>query len=503
MKKKALLVAMCWISVSGSLSAEIIKVNGEGKAAIIKKDPNATRNQAFNNAKTDAVIAMIKKINGPQAMAEAQQYLDDIVRQVDSTYIINRGSSTQGNNELVTQVTLEMDDQEFRSILNDLGLAKKNSRTSPIMIVMDEYFGVPKDNSKPVKEFTSYFSDRSYSYDEDARYKASESAKASASDSYSSKGRSSAASGYAYDNYYGGGAGISARSASHNNSGKSASSSSYNASESAKYSQSERQNDIQNFVKYVEYQTPTTKAERDNQTLNAIASSASRYDLRLLDSDRFRSQYLNGRSMTIQQLMSDAELNKLVTAVRKEKADWFMVGSSYIYDRGRSQATGQFVCDGAVSFKIYSVDDSTLMGGETRTESSMGATTDSCRTNVAQKLGELAIGQVGPQILGYAKNRSIYGKEITIFVKSVSGNVSSRLGDDLYMALDEMDGAENVDIRTQDGKLVEMTMTYKSAKPISAELAKALRKVNPTLSNAERLQAGNTITLCIGGTQCK
>jgi hypothetical protein len=299
MMKKTISVLMCLGAVQVT-NAEIIKVNGEGKAAIIKKDPNATRNQAFNNAKTDAVIAMIKKINGPQAMAEAQQHLDEIVKQVDSTYIINRGSSTQGNNELVTQVSLEMDDQEFRSILNDLGLAKKNSRTSPIMIVMDEYFGVPKDNSKPVKEFTSYFSDRSYSYDEDASYKASESAKASASDSYSSKGRSSAASGYAYGNYYGAGAGGSARSASHNNSGKSSSSSSYNASESAKYSQSERQNDIQSFVKYVEYQTPSTKAERDNQTLNAIAESAVRYDLRLLDSDRFRSQYLNGRSMTIQ-----------------------------------------------------------------------------------------------------------------------------------------------------------------------------------------------------------
>lgn len=500
--KKTILALLCLNAVQLG-NAAIIKVNGEGTAPIIKKDPNATRNQAFQHAKTDAVIAMIKKINGPQAMQEAQQYLDEIVKQVDSSYLINLGSSTQGNNELLTQVSLEMDDQEFRSILNDLGLAKKNSRTSPMMIVMDEYFGVPKDNSKPVKEFTSYFSDRSYSYDENASYKASESAKASASDSYSSKGRSSAASGYAYDNYYGAGVGVAARSSSHNNSGKSASSSSYNASESAKYSQSERQNDIQSFVKYVEYQTPSTKAERDNQTLNAIAEAAGRYDLRLLDSDRFRSQYLNGRSMTVQQLTSDAELNKLVSAARKEKADWFMVGSSYIYDRGRSSVTGQFVCDGAVSFKIYSVDDSTLMGGQTRTESSTGATTDTCRSNVATKLGELAMSQVGPQILDYAKNRSMYGKEITILVKSVSGNVSSRLGDDLYIALEEMEGAENIDIRTQDGKLVEMTMTYKGEKPMSAELAKALRKVNPTLSNAERLQAGNTITLCIGGTQCK
>ncbi|MGM8897343.1 MULTISPECIES: hypothetical protein [unclassified Psychrobacter] len=500
--KKAILTLLFLLATQVG-HAETIKANGEGAAPIMKKNLNGTRNQAFRNAKTDAVTALIKRINGPQAMDEAGRYLDDIVKQVDSSYVLNRGSNTNTNNELVTQVSLEIDDQEFRSILNDLGLAKKNSRTSPIMIVMDEYFGVPKDNSKPVKEFTSYFSDGSYSYDENASYKSSESAKAKASDSYASKGRSSAASGYAYGNYYGAGVGVAGRSSSHNNSGRSASSSSYDANESAKYSQSERQNDIQNFVKYVEYQTPTTKAERNNQTLNAIASAASRYDLRLLDSDRFRSQYLNGRSMTIQQLMSDAELNKLVIAARKEKADWFMAGSSYIYDRGRSSATGQFVCDGAVSFKIYSVDDSTLMGGETRTESSTGATTDSCRTNVAKKLGELAVSQVGPQILGYAKNRVMYGKEITVFLKSASGIVTSRLGDDLYIALDEMSGAENIDIRTQNGKLVEMTLTYKGKKPISGELAKALRKVSPTLSSAERLQAGNTITLCMGGIQCK
>lgn len=500
--KKTLIALACTLGCSLSY-AEIIKVNGEGSAAIIKKDPSSTRNLAFYNAKKDAVIALIKKMNGPQAMLDAEPMLSDIIKQVDDHYVFNRGSTTNTHNELITKISLEMDDQEFRSILNDMGLANKSSRTSPIMIVMDEYFGVPRDNSKPVKEFTSYFSDRSYSYDEKASYDAKANAKASSSDAYSSRGRAASSSGYAYGNYYGGGAGGAAQSASYNESAKSKASSSFNASESARYNQSERQNDIQSFVKYVEYQTPSTKAERDNQTLSAISSAASKYDLRLLDSDRFKSQYLNGRSMTIQQLTSDAELNKLVIAARNVKADWFMAGSSYIYDRGRSDVTGQFVCDGAISFKIYSVDDSTLLGGETRTESASGATTDTCRTNVAKKLGELTISTIGPQILGYAKNRSMYGKEITIFVKSVSGNVSTRLGDDLYIALDEIEGMDNIDIRTQDGKLVEMTMIYKGDKPITAELAKALRRVNPTLSNAERLQAGNTITLCIGGTQCK
>lgn len=500
--KKTVLALVCMTNLIGLSHAEMIKANGEGSSPINKKDAIATRNQAFNQAKTDAVISLIKKVNGPQAMQDAEQHLADIVKQVDNTYVFNRGSQSN-NNELITSVSIEMDDQEFRNILNDLGLSKKNSRTSPIMIVMDEYFGIPRDNSKPVKEFTSFYSDKSYAYDEKASFDAKESAKASESSSYSSKGKSSAASGYAYDNYYGAGASVASRSASHNNSGKSAASASYNASESAKYSQSERQNDIQSFVKYVEYQTPSTKPERENQTLDAIARAASKYDLRLMDSDLFRSRYLKGRSMSIQQLLGDAELAKLAVAARQEKADWFMVGSSHIYDRGRSNTTGQFVCDGAVSYKIYSVDDGTLMGGDTRTESSTGATTDSCRTNVARKLGEMTLSEVGPQVLAYSKNRNMYGKEITILVKSVSGAVSTRLGDDLYVALEDINGAENIDIRTQDGKLVEMTMTYKSDKPLTAELSKALRKVSPVLSNAERLQAGNTITLCIGGTQCK
>lgn len=500
--KKTLLSLVCLGLSIATVQAEIIKTQGEGSSHIIKKDLNATRNQALIAAKTDAVTTLIKRINGPQAMNEAQPFLNDIVKQIDNSYFTNLGSNST-KQALTTQVSLEMDDQEFRSILNDLGLAKKNSRNSPIMIVMDEYFGVPRDNSKPVKEYTSYFSDRSYSYDENAGYDAKESHKASASSSQSSRGRSASSSGYAYDNMYGSGAGGSGRSASHNNSSRAAASSSYNASESAYYSQAERQNDIQSFVKYVEYQTPTNKAERNNQTLNAIAGAASGYDLRLLDSDLFRSQYLKGRSMTIQQLTSDAELAKLAAAARQAKADWFMAGSSYIYDRGRSQATGQFVCDGAVSFKIYSVDDATLMGGETRTESATGATTDACRSNVAQKLGQLAISKVGPQILNYSKNRSMYGKDLTIMVKSTSGTVSSRLGDDLYEALEMIEGAENIDIRTQGGSLVEMTMSYKGSKPITAELSKALRKISPTLSNAERLQVGNTITLCLGGTQCK
>lgn len=180
--KKTVLALVCMTNLIGLSHAEMIKANGEGSSPIHKKDAIATRNQAFNQAKTDAVISLIKKVNGPQAMQDAEQHLADIVKQVDNTYVFNRGSQSN-NNELITSVSIEMDDQEFRNILNDLGLSKKNSRTSPIMIVMDEYFGVPRDNSKPVKEFTSFYSDKSYAYDEKASFDAKESAKASESSS--------------------------------------------------------------------------------------------------------------------------------------------------------------------------------------------------------------------------------------------------------------------------------------------------------------------------------
>ena len=72
MMKKALLTLLC-LGVVQMSNAEIIKVNGEGVAPVIKKDLNSTRNQAFNNAKKDAVITLIKRINGPQAMNEANQ----------------------------------------------------------------------------------------------------------------------------------------------------------------------------------------------------------------------------------------------------------------------------------------------------------------------------------------------------------------------------------------------------------------------------------------------
>lgn len=489
--------------ISNIAHAEIVSVIGVGKSPIIKKDQNLTRNTASELAKAEAVSALIIKINGMQSLSEAKLLLPQIINQVNPVYFSNLGSQTDVENNLVTRVSLEIDDKEFRTILNDYGLSKKNSRTSPIIIVMDEYFGVPRDNTKPVKEFTSYFNDQSYSYDEKAAYSSREKANASSKISASSQGRSS--SGYVggYDNGYGSGAYAAGGSASHNNKASSSTSANYNASEDASYSQKERQNDIQSFVKYVEYQTPSVVPEKFNQTLNSIAQNATKYDLRLMDSDLFRSKYLKGRSMTIQQLLSDAELAKFAAAAREAKADWFMAGSSNIFDRGRSSTTGQYVCDGAVTFKVYSVDDATLMSGETRTESASGATADACRTNVAAKLGELAVSNVAPQILNYAKNRSMYGKEITIFVKSITNNVSTRLGDDLYEALDHISGVENINIRSQDGKLVEITMGYKSDKPLTVELNKALRQVNQTLASAERIQQGNTITLCIGGSQCK
>lgn len=207
--------------------------------------------------------------------------------------------------------------------------------------------------------------------------------------------------------------------------------------------------------------------------------------------------------MSIQQLLSDTELAQFAAAARSANADWFMAGSSHIFDRGRSPATGQYVCDGAVSFKIYSVDDASLMGGETRTESSSAGTAEACRASVAAKLGQLAISNVGPQILNYAKNRSMYGQQITLLVKSADNRLSSGLGDELYALLEEVSGVDDINIRTQNGQYIELSMQYKSSKPFTVELNKVLRRSIPALASAQPMQQGNTVTLCIGGQQCK
>lgn len=101
--KKKMLAACCLAFIGSTSYAEIIKVNGEGVSLINKKDAIVTRNQAFSAAKQDAVIALIKKINGPQGMYEAQEHLSEIVKQVDNSYVLNRGSQAT-KTELTTSV---------------------------------------------------------------------------------------------------------------------------------------------------------------------------------------------------------------------------------------------------------------------------------------------------------------------------------------------------------------------------------------------------------------
>lgn len=502
--KRFIAFLLCTAVTPLSMSA-MISANGEG-IAVVSKDLAATRLQALTVAKRDAVIALINQINGPRASEDStvQERLNDIIKQVEDSYVHNKGSNKTAANELVTKVTIQMDDMEFRRILSDAGIGKKANRLNPIMIVMDEYFTVPTDNQKPIKEYTEYFSDGSASFSagEQANYNLN--AKVSESSSSKTAGRSSAAYAAGYvDNWGSAGVVAAAGSRSHNNSQKNASSASVKESASSSSFVNAQKNDIQHFVKYVEYQQRSTTADKNNQTLNSIAKAAVNYDLRVMDSDIFRSKYLNGRSMTIQQLTNDAELAKFAAAARNERADYLMIGSSYIYDRGRSQATNLYVCDGIVSFKVYSTADSTLIAAEPRTESASGNTADACRTNVANKLGELSMSQAGASILTQAKNRTTYGNEFTILVRSPSGYVSDSLAEELYLALENIEGANNIDIRRQSSQGHELVLTYKNSRPINISLAQALRKDSPTLSLGNRSQDGNTITICVGAGSCK
>lgn len=499
------IIALACLTMLHPAFAVVISANGEGKAQINKKDVNLTRNEAFNAAKRDAVIALIDQVNGAGSTSDPtiKSKIDEISKQVSDSLVVKQVSNPDAEKNLVTKLTIEMDDASFRKILNDAGIAKKNSRVSPVMIVMDEYFTVPTDNQKPLKEYTEFFSDQSASYDEGASYDSSINAKSSSSSSRSASGRSSSSAAmYAADGW--GAAAAGARSSSgYNSKSKNAESASLKASESASYGISARQNDVQLFRKYVEYQPRNIGAEKNNYTLNSILRETSRYDLRVMDSDLFRSKYLNGKSMSIAELTNDKELARFVAAAREEKSDFLMVGSSYIYDRGYVTASGVYVCDGVVSLKAYSTLDGQALAADTRSTSANAKTADACRAEVASKLGQMAISEVGARILDNSKNRSMYGNEYTVYIKSASGGLSSGLADELYLALEEIDGASNVDIRRTSDKEQELVLSYKNSRPFTVSLTQALRKNSPALAAANRSQDGNSVTLCVGSGKCQ
>lgn len=464
-------------------------VNGEG-AAPITADIALTRESSLLAAKRDAVVAAIKKINGAYAYddAKVRGAVDDIAKQIGAEYIADQSTRRDSANNFITIVKLKLDDKEFRKLVSDAGIGVKTANSYPILIVMDEFFTTPTDNQKPLREVVEFFSDKSShnkidasAHDDSSSASTyAESTKASANSRISASADSSAA-GHSYG-YYGGG-GFAGQSSSSvagssnakvdnnlNTSDTTASSSGYN------YKEDSGQNNIQSFKKLVEYQPQQVGPSDRSYTYEAILREAASYDLNVLDNSIFRSRYFTGKPLTLQELQNGPELAHYVDAARDDlKADYLMVGSTIIYDMGKDPATGQARCDGVITLKAYSTADSKVLATDARSESASGNSPDQCRVNVANKLASFTGNVLGVQIAEYYKNRNMYGRQFSVKLVSLLGQLNFQLKRSFGKSIEQVKGLKEVPVkRKEDAREVEYSLQYIGETPIGDALGEVI-----------------------------
>lgn len=524
MKKKSLVMAMTLLSPLMSLcvQAETLTVSGIGKAPITA-DAALTRTESLLSAKRDAIIQLVNKINGPRSADDPaiQAKLDLIAKQIGDEFVLDQSTNRDAANNLITTVKIQIDDLQIRTLISDMGVAQTTARNYPILILMDEFFTTPTDSTKPLREVVEYSSDKSAAYSEKVHDDA-----ASSSDSESSQKsaeRVSAAAAYRADaqvqgrrntevnGYYGSaneqvGVNASASAAGKARYDAAAKSESYNkdsANDSRSYGHdvNAEQKDVQTFKKLLEYQPRNVGPDKQNYTLQALLRQTARYDLAVRDSDVFRSKYFTGKPLTLEEMTNSSELARFTAAARDEQSDFFMMGNSIILDNGKNTASGLFVCDGLLSLKTFSTEDGSTIAAEARSESASGNSPDQCRVNVANKMGNYAVGVVGHAISEYWKKRETYGREYSVVLRSLMGNLNENSKDAFSEALESMQGLNSkvIERRSTRGEL-EVSLTYKGEKSLSRAIGAALKTQSAFASSGRKVD-GTKIVICLEG-QC-
>jgi len=509
MVKKVLAAGALVVAAATLAGAEDVTVSGVGKAAITA-DISVTREGALREAKRAAIAAALTKLNGSSATNDpkVQAAIDKIVVQVGDDKIVDQSNSRDAANNFVTRVTMRFDDLELRKLVQDQGVASTVARNYPVLIVMDEFFTTKTDHQKPLRELVEYSHDKTATLDTaHAASESASSASASASSgSYSSAGsyaaRGSSSGGIAIGGDYAYGQRSAAASGAHRERG---SSSSESASQSASASSSSdrtfaQQKDVVNFRKLVEYQPQNVGPEKNNYTYTALVREANKYDLNLKDNDVFRSRYFTGKPLTMEEMQNSGELARYVDAAGAEQADYFMVGNTVIIDNGRDKDTGAYICDGLVTLKAYSTQNSSLLASDARGESASAKDSpDQCRMAVANKLAGFVGSTLGSTIQNYWRQREEYGQEYNVTLRSLLGNLPDDTKDAFAEALEKMDGVKSkvIDRRSTRSEY-EVMLTYKGDRSISREIGGALRKV-AEFKSAGRKVKGTTINICLEG----
>lgn len=515
--RNSLLASLIALATTPVSALELV-IQGEG-AAPITADIALTRESSQLAAKKNAVLAAIKKINGAQAGDDpkVKAALEDIVKQVGNESIRDISTRRDAGNNFITSLKLVMDDKDFRKLISDAGIGVKTANSYPVLVVMDEYFTTPTDPNKPLREVVEFFSDKSTHYKEDLAANAQASASASASESSSARssaaaqGASSAsARESAYVNTYNGAGSASGQYAASNRYASSSAQASASASSSESQSQESSslahsvdagQKDVQSYKKLVEYQPQATGPSDRSYTYEAILREAASYDLNILDNSLFKSRYFTGKPLTLAELQAGPELARYVQAARDDaKADYFMMGSTIIYDLGKDPATGAARCDGVVTLKAFSTAEGKVLATDARSESASGNSPDQCRVNVANKLAAFTGGVVSTQIAEYWKNRNMYGQQYSVRLVSLLGQLNFQAKRNFGTTLEQLKGVKEKPVqRKADNAEVEYSLQYNGETPIADAIGDLVAS-SPAFSaypNFDVAVSGTNVRICL------
>ncbi|HQP25640.1 MAG TPA: hypothetical protein PLP16_10765 [Smithellaceae bacterium] len=487
--------------------AAMLEFRGEGKAPINPDNNAATVMAAKNNAKRNAVNVAIRKLIGPSATNDpkVKEAIENIIPQIDDSKIISKPSKDAENN-YVLNITIKIDDLEFRQLLQTEGIAPTGDRTSKVLALMDEYHTTPTDMQKPLKEVIEY------SHDKTATSEASLSAASGASSETKASSREASASSanYAAKGQYGAHASGYGYSAGGYASGQVAASGAQRSQSSADYSDKssesasldtksfEQQKNVVNFKKLVEYQPRNVGPAKSNATYNELLNMAGQYDLNFMNSTVFRSKYFPNKAVTLDDLANGPELDKYVQLARKEGAEYFMMGNAIMRDLGHNQ------CDGDVTISAYSVDDNTSLTATTHNESARGTSPDDCRVTLAKKLAYFVGKTIGHSIKNYSRQREVSGKEYRIRLISSTNGLGGRMASSFSKNLSNLKGLNSkLNVRTTTESTYEVDLTYKGEVPFSDAVTQVLDAM-PAMNQADFEVIGTTVTICLEGkNRCK
>lgn len=519
MIRKIVMAAILAGSTAASIVAlaEPLNISGEGKAPI-SQNISETREEALRLAKRAAITAAINKMNGPSASNDpkVQEAIEKIVIQVGDDKISDQKNSKDSANNFVTRVTIIMDESEFRKLLQDQGIASTINRNFPILIVMDEFFTTQTDNhsQKPLRELVEYSHDKTETSDaslsaaqssSSAATGAARESSSSASD-YASGNSSSGHSSGGYSGVFGGSGytsgGHSAASASGSAAAKSKSSVEFsNQSADASHLDTkafDQKKDVVNYKKLVEYQPKNRDAEKKSYTYEAILREAQNYDLAMLDSDLFKSNYFNGKPLTMEEMQNSGELARYIAAAREQKAKYFMVGNSVIIDNGRSKTVSGFECDGLVTLKAYSTKGmGSVIAADARSESATGNSPDQCRVNVANRLALFVGKTVEHSIKNYWRQREVSGMEYNIKLVSLLGTLSDDTKDAFAEAIESISGIQGKIIDQKNTRSeYEVSVSYKGDRSVARAISSALKK-DASFAKIGRKGDDTDLTFCL------